>query len=136
MQFVLTNWYLFAALAVVLGLLAAGPVNRLIHGVKTLSPAQAVQLMNRESAVVVDVCEPNEYRNGHIPHALSAPLSGLKNHVKDLEKYRNRPLVVACRSGNRSLKGALILRRNGFSAVYALAGGLAAWERESLPVER
>jgi len=136
MQFIINNLHLFAALAVIVFLLLAGPINRFIHGVKTITPAQAVLLLNREGGVVVDVCEANEFRAGHIPHAVNIPLPGLKGQVKDLEKYRNKPVVVSCRSGNRSVRGAVTLRRQGFASVYSLAGGLAAWEKDNLPLEK
>lgn len=136
MQFVLNHWYLFLALAVVLVLLLAGPLTRLLHGIKLLSPNEAVLLVNRENGVLVDVCEPNEYREGHIPRAVNLPLSQLKEHLDELEKYKQRPVVLSCRSGNRSIKAAIMLKRQGFAKVYSLAGGLLAWQRENLPVEK
>jgi rhodanese-related sulfurtransferase len=136
MQFVINNWYLFIALAVVLGLLVSGPLTQIIHGIKSVTAAQAVHLINRESGVVVDVCEPQEYKDGHIPQAVNIPLSGLKNNLKQLEKYKEKPIVVSCRSGNRSMRGAVILRKRGFATVYSLAGGLIGWQRDNLPVER
>lgn len=136
MQFVANNWYLFLALAVVLALLVSGPVTQLIHGIKNLSPAQAIQLVNRENGIVVDVCEPTEFRAGHEPNAVNAPLSQLRGYVVNLEKYKNRPVVVSCRAGNRSVRGAVILRKHGFEKVYSLAGGIVAWQRENLPLEK
>jgi rhodanese-related sulfurtransferase len=56
--------------------------------------------------------------------------------LRDLEKHKNKPIIVSCRSGNRSLKGAVILRKHGFATVYNLAGGLQAWERDNLPLEK
>lgn len=135
-QFIIHNWYLFVALGVVLFLLAVGPVSQRMHGVKNANAAQAVQLLNRENGVVVDVCEPREFGAGHLPNAINLPLSSLKDRLRDLDKYKNRPVIVSCRSGNRSLKGAVILRKHGFSTVYNLAGGLQAWERDNLPVEK
>lgn len=136
MQFVINNWYLFLALAVVLGMLLAAPIRQRLYGIKTVSPADAIQIINRQSGVVVDVCEPQEFKTGHIPNAVNAPLSGLQTYLKQLEKYKDRPLVVTCRSGNRSLNAAMVLRKRGFAAVYLLAGGLAAWQRDNLPLEK
>ncbi len=136
MQFVINNWYLFLALVVVLGMLLANPVRQRLYRVKSASPADAVQIINRQSGVVVDVCEPQEFRNGHIPSALNVPSSGFAAYLKQLEKYKDRPLVVVCRSGNRSLTAAVALRKHGFGTVYLLAGGLAAWQRDNLPLEK
>ena len=136
MQFVINNWHLFVALAVVIALLLAGPVSRYLHGVKIVNASQAILLLNREGGVVVDVCEPAEFSAGHISNAVNVPLSGLKRSLDKLEKYKNKPVVVSCRSGNRSVKGAVLLRKHGFAAVYSLAGGVTAWQRDNLPLEK
>jgi len=135
MDFVITNWFLFLALAVVLALLAGTALLPRLYGIRTLNTAEAVRLMNQEQGVVVDVCEAGEFKGGHIPNAVSVPLSGLKNHAGQLEKYRQRPLIVSCRSGNRSVRGAIQLRKLGFARVYSLGGGLTAWQRDNLPVD-
>ncbi len=136
MQFVINNWYLFLALGVVLALLVAGPLRQQLAGIRNLNPAEAIQLMNREDGVVVDVCEPKEFAAGHIVHAINIPLSQLGARARELEKYRERPVILSCRSGNRSLKAALLLHKQGFAKVYSLAGGIAAWQRDNLPVEK
>ena len=135
-QFIINNWYLFVALGVILVLLAAGPVSQQMYGIKNANTAQSVQLLNRENAVVVDVCEPKEFSAGHVPNAINFPLSSLKGRLRELEKHKNRPVIVSCRSGNRSMKGAVLLRKHGFPTVYNLSGGLQAWERDNLPVEK
>ncbi|MHB8743361.1 MAG: rhodanese-like domain-containing protein [Sulfuricaulis sp.] len=134
--FIIHNWYLFAALGVILFLLAAGPVTQYLHGVKNANAARTVQLLNREDGVVVDVCEPKEFMSGHITNAINLPLASLKERLRELDKYKNKPVIVTCRAGNRSLKGAVILRQHGFATVYSLSGGLLAWEKENLPLEK
>lgn len=136
LEFIALYWYLFVALGVILFLLVAGPVSQQMHGIKNVNVAQTVQLLNRENAVVVDVCEPKEFSAGHVPNAINLPLGSLKDRLREIEKHKNRPIVVSCRSGNRSLKGAVLLRKHGFPTVYNLAGGLLAWERDNLPLEK
>src|SRR3990172_6864574 len=77
LQFVINNGYLFVALGVILFLLAAGPISQQMYGIKNANAAQTVQLLNRENAVVVDVCEPKEFSAGHVPNAINLPLSSL-----------------------------------------------------------
>ncbi len=136
MQFVINNWHLFLGIAIVLFLLMAAPISQLIHGVKGVAAAQAVQLLNRESGLFVDVREPTEFAAGHIPDAFHIPLAQLKARVQELEKFKGRPLIVYCRTGQRSGRGAVILRRRGFAAVHNLAGGIQAWQGENLPVRK
>ncbi len=136
MHFVIHNWYLFAALVVIVFLLVVGPITQRFYGIKNANAAQAVRLLNREGGMVVDVCEPNEFKNGHIPNAVNLPLAKLKEQVREIDRYKDKPVIVACRTGNRSVKGAVLLRKHGFPVVYNLAGGLHAWEKDNLPVER
>lgn len=136
MKFVIENWQLFAALVAILAMIAWGPVLRRIYGIHVAPVLGAVNLINRESAVVVDVCEPSEFQQGHLPRAVNIPLGKLATRIGELEKYRGKPILVTCRHGNRSVRGALTLRKKGFDTVYSLGGGFAAWEKENLPVEK
>lgn len=135
-QFVVNNWYLLVGLVVVLGLLLYDPISRLLYGIRGVPPLQVPQVMSHESAVIIDVGEPKEFKAGHISNAINLPLGSLRADLGRLEKYKDKPIVVVCPNGNRSAKGAMILRRNGFSTVYNLIGGMRAWERENLPVEK
>lgn len=136
MQFVINNWYLFLALIVVLALLIGPTAMQRMHGIQSLSPAQAVLLVNRQSGTFADVSEPTEYKAGHIPNAINLPLSALDQGAGPLNKYKERPVVVVARASNRALKAATTLRKRGFASVHVLAGGLAAWEKENLPLEK
>lgn len=136
MQFVVHNWYLFLALFVVLGMLAYGSIRQLMFGVQRISTPEAVRLVNHEKAVIVDVREPDEYRSGHIPNAINVPLSGFGGSLRQLEKYKSRPVIVCCRTSQRSARAAVTLRQNQFVNVQVLAGGIVGWQGDSLPVEK
>jgi len=136
LEFLTENWYLFAALVVVLVMLGMTFVAQLIYKIRTVNAAQAIGLINREAAVVVDVCEPNEFQTGHLPDAINMPLTKLAKNIGTLNKHKAKPIVVACRTGNRSMKGAIMLKKGGFENVYSLSGGLTAWQKDNLPVER
>ncbi len=136
MQFVIHNWYLFLALAFVLVLLVGAPLNQLLHGIKSVPVSQAVRLVNHESALIVDVREPDEFRTGHIPNSINIPLSALRARLSELEKFRDRPIVVSCRTSQRSAKAAMTLRKHNFQSVHVLAGGILAWQSENLPTQK
>ncbi len=135
MQFVVHNWYLFVALAVILFLLFAGPVRQTMLGIANIPASQAVQLINRQAGVLVDVREPEEFKSGHIPRALNLPLSMLSTRLGELQKYKDKPVVLYCRSGQRSARAAMLLRRSGFNTVHNLHGGILAWQKDNLPTE-
>lgn len=135
-QFLINNWHLILGVVVVTLLLVGGPLTRLYYGIRNIPVGESVLLMNHESAVVVDVREPTEFSEGHIHGAINIPLGQLTKRLAELERYRERPVVVNCRSGQRSSRGAVLLRKHGFARVYNLAGGILAWQGESLPTEK
>ena len=136
--FIQQNWHLFAALAVIVALLALDPLRRRSGGIQSVSAVQLPQLMNHEGAIVLDVGEPAEFKKGHIPKAINMPVSQLKNDLGRLEKYRTKdtPIVLSSRANQHANRAAAILRKNNFSNLYTLSGGLVSWEKENLPLER
>lgn len=135
-QFVINNWYLFLALVVVLALLIAPIVMQRMHGIGSLAPSQCVLLVNRESGVFVDVSEPAEFKTGHISNAINVPVGMINQGAPQIDKHKERPIIVVGRVPSRALKAATALRKRGFQTVHVLAGGLAAWDKENLPIEK
>jgi rhodanese-related sulfurtransferase len=88
----------------------------------------------KAGAVLVDVREPHEWREGHIPGAIHIPLGSLSGRLDELDP--SREIVVVCRSGHRSMTGAQLLQRAGFSQVRNMAGGMISWTRQQLPVSK
>ncbi len=133
-EFASNHLYLVGALILVLVLLG----QNLLSGMdkSSISPVRATELINREDAVVVDVRPMNEFSEGHILHAINIPMNSFKNQLGQLEKYRERPVIVVCRSGAQSSGACKQLRKNGFGKVYNLRGGVMAWQSANLPVTR
>ena len=136
-QFITLNWHLFAALVVISTLIVVDTLRR-SGGANQVSAVQLPQLINHEGAIVVAVCESAEFNKGHIPAAINIPMGEFKDNLKRLNKYRDKkkPIVLTCQSGTRAGRAAAILRKNEFSDVYTLTGGVTAWEKENLPIER
>jgi len=133
-KFLLENWYLILVAFVSGGLLVWPAVQRGRAG-GSLSTADAVQLINRQKAVLIDVSEPAEYAAGHVAGARSVPFGTLETS-KDLPSNKALPLVVVCPNGTRSARAVALLRKRGFENAQALAGGLAAWRAANLPIEK
>ncbi len=134
MKFIQDN-LLLVGLALVSGIMLLWPmISR--KGGKQVDAAEAVTKINREDAIVIDVREDAEVARGRIPNAKHIPLGQLANRVSELQKYKDRPIIVACRSGHRSAGACGILAKNGFENVYNLSGGMIAWEQANLPVEK
>ena len=135
-QFVISNIFPIS-IAVISGIMLLWSLfgNR-FRGVKEVSSAEALQLINHKNAIVLDVREPNEYDSGHVLNSKLVPLGKLKERMGELEKFKEQPIVVVCRSGNRSGTACYLLGRKGFSQAYNLAGGVQAWQKNNLPLEK
>ena len=134
MKFLLDNWYLFAVALVSGGLLLWPSLRRGAQG-SALSTADAVHLINREKAVLIDVSEAAEFAAGHPAGAKNVPLAQIETS-NALPKNKALPVVVVCPTGARASRAAATLQKLGFEKASALAGGLRAWREANLPVER
>ena len=133
MQFIRDNWML-ASLALASGsMLAWSFIGSKLSGVEQADTLKATRLYN-DDALVLDVREDKEFAAGHIPKAKHIPLGQLANRIKELEKFKGKPVLVTCRSGQRSTRACGMLKKAGFETVYTQAGGIIAWERANLPV--
>ena len=130
------NIVLFGTVLVSGGLLVWPLVARLARPGLEVESAQAVQLINRRDAVVIDVRDAAGYKAGHISNARHIPEGELDGRMKELEKVKTKPIIVSCARGNRSAAVASKLRKLGFSEVLSLRGGIAAWQQASLPLEK
>jgi rhodanese-related sulfurtransferase len=134
LNFVLQNWYLFA-MAIVSGGMLAWPLLSGVGGGDRVSATDAVRLINREKAVLIDVSEPAEYAAAHPVGARSVPLASLEGS-RDLPKNKSLPVVVVCPTGSRAPRAVAVLKKLGFENAQVLSGGLSAWRAANLPVEK
>ena len=134
MNFIIENWYLIL-LALASGAMLLWPVLA-GGGASGLSTADAVQLINRQKAVVVDVCGPEEYAEGHVSGAKNVPLAQLQERLPTVVKNKSVPIIMVCSRGARARRAAIMAKQIGYDNAQALAGGLAAWREANLPVEK
>lgn len=135
MSFFIDNWLLMVV-ALTSGAMLLWPAVSGGAGVGSVNPNEAVQLINREKAVVVDVCGPDEYAAGHVAGAKNVPLGELETKLPGLVKNKATPVVLVCASGMRSRRAVAIARKLGYENAHSLSGGLGAWRSASLPVEK
>ena len=103
-------------------------------GATSVQPSEAVTLINRNGALVLDVRENSEFALGHITDAKHIPLDALPDRMNELSKYKNKPIIVNCQHGMRAAKACNLLRKAEFTQVFNLEGGIVAWEKAKLPV--
>lgn len=102
----------------------------------SLSTAQAIQLINRDKAVVIDVCEPEEFAAGHVKGAKNVPLGQLEERLPQVVKNKALPVILVCAKGARAQRATGVAKKLGYDNAQALAGGLTAWRAATLPVEK
>ena len=134
--FVINHWVLFVALLAVVAMFVMNVLKGRFLGFKEIKPAEAVQLLNHKDAIVVDVRDDNDFSTGHILNAINLPLGVMEQRMDELEKYRSKPVIISCRTGQQSARAGMILHRQGFTDVYKLAGGMMAWQSANMPVSK
>lgn len=129
------NNILLIGLALGSGIMLLLPVfKKGAGGVPNLTTAEAINLINRSHAIVLDVRNDAEFANGHIVDAKHIPVDKLAERLNELTKYKDKPILVNCQRGMRSAKACDILRKAEFTQVHNLQGGLDAWLAAKLPV--
>ncbi|GAB7258836.1 MULTISPECIES: rhodanese-like domain-containing protein [Dickeya] len=112
-------------------------VKSKLSKVKEVARGEAIQLINKEDAVVVDTRNRDDYRRGHIAGAINLLPNDIKNgSVGELEKHKAQPVIVVCANGMSARESAEHLLKAGFERVMVLKDGLAGWSGENLPLVR
>ena len=128
---------LLLGLAVSSGVMLLWPlVSRPFRQSREVGAVEAVQLINRRDALVIDVRNTGDFESGHIANARHIAEAQLADRIKDLEKHKSRPIVVACKTGSRAPVVSGLLRKQGFAEAFALRGGILAWQQAGLPLEK
>ena len=134
MKFLLDNWTLIAV-ALTSGFFLLLPV---VQGATAtgISPAEAVQCMNRDKGVVIDVCSAAEFAESHIKGAVNVPLDELETRLDKAVKNKSTPLILVCAAGSRSKRAQALAQKLGYEKVHSLQGGLKSWKEANLPVAK
>jgi rhodanese-related sulfurtransferase len=135
LEFVQNNLMLVGVAVVSGGMLLWQSFGNRLSGVSQVGTTEATRLIN-DDALVLDVREDKEWAEGHIQNAKHIPLGLLSKRISELDKYKDKPIVVSCRSGHRSATACRTLKKNGFEQAHNLTGGIIAWENANLPVTK
>ena len=131
LEFVSQQWMLVAALAAVVFMLffhesrKSGP---------SLSPQQAITMVNAQDGLFLDIRDAGDYKQGHIVDALHLPAAKLESRLAELEKHKDTPIVLVCKMGQTASAAGKTLKANGFEHVYKMTGGMMEWSNLQLPV--
>ncbi|MCL2021344.1 MAG: rhodanese-like domain-containing protein [Betaproteobacteria bacterium] len=132
-EFVQNN-ILIIAIALISGIMLVWPGFR--SSGKRVSPHQAIQLINHEGALIIDVRDAGEFTTSHMPEARNIPLKELDSRMPELEQLKEKNLLLVCLSGVRAGQASARLEKQGFARINCLDGGVDAWQRAGLPLIR
>lgn len=130
-EFSMNHWQLVGAF---MGAVGALFVHEKRKQGQTVSPAQLVQFVNKNSALLIDVRDSKDYRQGHITGAKNIPYAELKDRVIELKEGKDKPVILVCGIGQYSGAAGKLLNQAGFAKVLRLSGGLNAWSTQGLPL--
>lgn len=135
MSFFVENWILILVAFVSGAMLVWPMVHKAAGGPAAVGTSEAVRLINREKGVLIDVCEPGEFAQGHAVGARNIPFGQLEGS-KELPTNKAQPVILLCASGARAGRAASLLRKAGYEKAVSVAGGNAAWREAQLPMEK
>ncbi len=133
-EFFQNHLLLFSAAGVILVLLVVNEMTASLLGEKRLNAQEAVRLINDRDAIIVDLRAQNEFKRGHLLNAINVPFAKLDERASDVGKDKARPVLLYCALGSVAGQAALKLKKQGYTEVYPLKGGLNAWTGANLPV--
>lgn len=136
MQFITSNFFPISLALMSGAMLLWSMFGSRVRGINDVDANGALQLINHKNAFILDVRQPEEYKNGHLLNSQLIPLGNLQARIGELAKYKDRPIVVVCRSGQRSGSACVTLAKQGFTQAYNLAGGVMAWQKANLPTQK
>lgn len=133
--FAARNWPLVTALAIVAVIIVADELKRRVRGTSELEPSTAVSLINR-GAIVIDCRKVEEHAAGHITGSRHIPLENLAQRAADLKHKKDKPILAVTGNARDSTRAVSTLRRAGFESVFVIKGGIPAWIKQHLPLEK
>ncbi|HDS1734189.1 MULTISPECIES: rhodanese-like domain-containing protein [Pseudomonas] len=126
-----TNHFILVAIFFVLLILLL--VNEIRRGGQSLSNGQLTALVNADKAVVIDIRTSKEYAAGHIVGALNIPQDKLISRMAELEKHKDKTLILVDSMGQQSGTLCRELLKAGYTAAK-LSGGVSSWKADNLPL--
>jgi rhodanese-related sulfurtransferase len=134
-KFLIDNWMLIG-IALASGGMLMWPLISSGMTAGQLSANGAVQLINRDKAVVIDVSETEEFATGHVAGAKNLPLNQLEEKLPATVKNKALPLILVCPTGARANRAVAMAKKLGYEQAQCLAGGLKSWKEANLPLEK
>ena len=136
-EFVTNNLILFAALLGVLVMLIKAELDYQSSKGLLISASMAIRVLNNNNdALIIDIRSVAEYKNGHIKGAKNIPLNEFASGIDSFSKFKDKPVLIYCNSGNTATRAIKLLKKAGFEKINNLEGGIAAWKEANMPLSK
>lgn len=135
-EFIQNHWYLASMLAVFLLAYLIFELRMHFSGAKRVNPQQAIQLINRENPIILDIRDKTAFEKGHIIHARHVKQAEIEAYLKKQNQSNEAPIMLVCQSGAQTPTVGARLKKQGYTQVHQLAGGMNAWQAGELPIEK
>lgn len=135
-NFLFDEWPFTLAFIFITVLIGRSFIEPILSGVKTLNAQDAVQLINRKDAIVLDVRLEHEFKEGHIIDSIHIPVGSLASRIRELDHAKDKTIVINCQTGMRSKQAGGILKKHGFTNLYSIDGGMNAWINANFPINK
>ncbi len=136
LEFVGNNLFWASLWFAILIMLLWNLFSDVIMGISQLEPMDVTRRINNDQAVIFDLRPESDFRAGHIIHSINIPEKDVSDRKKELEKYKDKPLILYCQTGSAATRIVRQLKMEGFEDVACLKGGVLSWQRANLPLER
>jgi len=134
LEFITNHLVLCGLFVVILVLLIKNLLTDFTQGGSSIEASEATRLMNRENAILLDIRNQAEFSDGHIINATNIPFSEFENRASELEKLRDHPVIICCKTGSTARLAVSNLKKLGFEKIYHLKGGIESWKNADLPL--
>ena len=132
-EFSINHWDMVLALLATLAMLIWTERRK---AAPSVTPQQATVMGNSDDALMLDIRSAADYKSGRVLNSTNIPFAELSKRLDDLKKYRYKPVVLICKTGQTAGSAANMLRKDGYSKVYRMTGGMVEWTNQGLPLVR
>jgi rhodanese-related sulfurtransferase len=132
-EFIINHWEMVTALLLMIALLL---ITEQRKSGAAVSPQHATLMVNSDNAVLLDLRTTSDFKAGRIINSFNIPFAELSKRLGDLEKYKGKPIILVCKTGQTTGSAGRLLKKSGFQQVVRMAGGITEWSNQNLPMVR
>ena len=133
LEFATSHWEMVLALLLTLSVLL---ITERRKAAPSVSPQQATVMANGEDALLLDIRAPADFKAGRVIGSKNIPFADLTKRMSELEKHKDKPIVIICKTGQTSSSAANVLKKAEYTNVHRMSGGMAEWTGQNLPLVR